>query len=90
MDFQLGNCGHPSAYVLDHAGNVKVCLESTALPLAVLADVDFPTRGPFVLEPGDVLILIPDGTLQAMDTRGEYFGAKRVLEVVQSNRHLAA
>ena len=88
--FVYASAGHPSAYLLDHSGNVKVCLESTALPLAVLADVDFPARGPYVLEPGDVLVLITDGIIEAMATRGEQFGVERVLEVVRSNRHLAA
>jgi serine phosphatase RsbU (regulator of sigma subunit) len=32
------NAGHPSAYVFDQAGRIKTELESTGLPLGVLAD----------------------------------------------------
>ncbi|MHC4177784.1 MAG: PAS domain S-box protein, partial [Planctomycetota bacterium] len=88
--FVYTSAGHPPAYLLDQSGDVKACLESTALPLAILADGDFPTGGPFVLEPGDVLLLITDGIIEAMSARGEYFGTERMLEVIRSRRHLAA
>lgn len=88
--FVYTSAGHPPAYLLDESGDVKACLQSTALPLAVLADTDFPTGGPYVLEPGDVLLLVTDGILEAMSARGEYFGTERMLEAVRSKRHLAA
>jgi sigma-B regulation protein RsbU (phosphoserine phosphatase) len=55
-----------------------------------LADIDFPTQGPYSLERGDLLLLITDGIIEAMSERGEYFGRERMLELVRSHRHLAA
>jgi sigma-B regulation protein RsbU (phosphoserine phosphatase) len=84
------SAGHPAAYLLDQRGDVKACLESTALPLAVAAGSDFPREGPFVFDPGDVLVLITDGVTEAMSPSGHYYGTQRMLEIVRAKRHLPA
>jgi len=88
--FVYASAGHPPAYLLNKFGDVKACLESTAPLLGVLGESDFPTGGPYVLDPGDVLLLVTDGIIEAMTAEGEYFGTARMLEVVRSKRHLAA
>jgi sigma-B regulation protein RsbU (phosphoserine phosphatase) len=88
--FAYASAGHPTAYLLDAAGEVKACLESTGPPLAVLGQVDFPIGGRFTLQPGDVLLLVTDGVVEARSTDGEPFGTQRMLEVVRRRRHSAA
>jgi serine phosphatase RsbU (regulator of sigma subunit) len=88
--FVYASAGHPPAYLLDKSGDVKACLQSTAPPLAVVGDIEFPTETYCILEPGDMLLLTTDGIGEAMSARGEYFGTDRMLEFLRSHRSLAA
>ncbi len=81
------SAGHPSGYVLRQDGDIKTVLPSTALPLAVLPNVDFPVQGPLPLESGDVVLLITDGVPEARAASGEFFGTERMLTVVRENLH---
>lgn len=81
------NAGHPSAYVLDGSGELRHCLESTSLPLGVLPDSPFVTGEAVSLCPGDLVLLLTDGVLEAASPDREEFGPLRTLEVVRANRH---
>jgi len=85
-----GNAGHPSGYVLDFSGAVKAQLDSASLPLGVVAEAEFPTRGPIQLAPGDIVVLLTDGVLEAASATREMFGAERVLDVIRGNRTRSA
>jgi PAS domain S-box-containing protein len=85
--FLYCNAGHPTGYVLDAAGNVKSSLESTAAPLGLLTQEQFVSAGPVLLEPGDLLLLITDGVLEAISPEEEPFGIERMLQVVRKHRH---
>jgi sigma-B regulation protein RsbU (phosphoserine phosphatase) len=55
------------------------------MPLAVLPDGDFPaTRAP-LLEPGELLLLLTDGIVEAHGAEGNLFGIDRVFEVVRAH-----
>jgi PAS domain S-box-containing protein len=76
------NAGHPPGYLLDAHGRVKAILESTSLPLAIMADETFEVCGPLPLEQGDRILLFTDGVFEARSPAGEAFGIKRVLQLV--------
>jgi PAS domain S-box-containing protein len=80
------NAGHPSGYVLDESGNVKSELASTASLLGVLPDAEFIPKHYGVLEPGDLLLLLTDGILEAYSSDGIQFGVDRALGVVRDHR----
>ena len=77
---------HPPGLVLDPAGNVRAELTSNALPLGIMNYVDFPVPDPIVLNPGELLVLVTDGILEAESPEGELFGDERLLEVVRAVR----
>jgi PAS domain S-box-containing protein len=81
------NAGHPTGYVLDSPGAIKALLESEAMPLGVMPGTKFPVGEPITLDPGDLVVLLTDGILEAMAPDGEFFGSQRVLDVVRENRH---
>lgn len=81
------SAGHTAGFWLDAAGQVKQRLESTALPLGIAADTTFPASVPLQLQPGDVVVLLTDGVLDATAPDGTQFGSDRVLAVV---RHFLA
>jgi PAS domain S-box-containing protein len=88
--FSYSSAGHPTGYVLDDSGKIKAALESTAIPLALVPDIVFPVVGPIVLEPGDIILLLTDGILEAHSPEEDFFGAERALEVVRANRNQTA
>jgi serine phosphatase RsbU (regulator of sigma subunit) len=80
------SAGHPTGYVLDAAGAVKTLLESTGYPLGIDPEGQF-TGGPAVrLEPGDLVLLLTDGIVEARSAADASFGLERALEVVRAHR----
>lgn len=84
------SAGHPPGYVLDASGRVKARLESTAYPLGVLASAEFPSGSRIALQPGDVVLLLTDGILEARSPDDVLFGLERTLEIVRANRDRTA
>jgi PAS domain S-box-containing protein len=84
------NAGHPAGYVLDASGEVKHRLESSAPPMAIMSDVSFTPSEPISLEPGDTVLMITDGVLEACSPDDTQFGSERLLRIVHENGDLAA
>jgi sigma-B regulation protein RsbU (phosphoserine phosphatase) len=84
------NAGHPSGYVFDGAGTLKMQFDSTAMPLAILPDVDFSAPSPIPLEPGDLVFFFTDGLVEAHCTRGPMFGTETALQAIRDNRDKTA
>jgi len=83
--FAYASAGHPACYVLDAAGDVKAELPSTAVPLAIMPDAQFPPGRAVDLEPGDVVFLLTDGVIEAESPAGNLFGIQGALDVVRRN-----
>ena len=60
------NAGHPPGYVLGHDGSVRAVLGSTGLPLGISDEADFPEAEAVALEPGDHVLLLTDGIIEAV------------------------
>jgi sigma-B regulation protein RsbU (phosphoserine phosphatase) len=78
------SAGHPAGYVMDSRGVVKALLERTAYPLGVSRDADFPSVGLLTLEPGDLVLLVTDGVLEAHAPDNQPFGPERALQIVRT------
>jgi serine phosphatase RsbU (regulator of sigma subunit) len=81
------SAGHTAGFWLDAAGRLKQRLESTALPLGIAAETSFPASPCIQLLPGDVVVLLTDGVLDATAPDGTQFGGDRALAIV---RHFLA
>jgi sigma-B regulation protein RsbU (phosphoserine phosphatase) len=80
------NAGHCFGYVLDRQGQTKAILQSTGLPLGIVATGEYPI-GPVVrLESGDLIFLFTDGIVEATSPDGERFGWQRTLDILQSHQ----
>jgi serine phosphatase RsbU (regulator of sigma subunit) len=84
--FQYVSAGHTTGYLLDRSGAVKTHLESTGMPLGVLSDWEFEAAPTLQLEPGDLLLLLTDGVVEAHDADEQLFGPQRMLDVVRGCR----
>ena len=83
--FTYASAGHPTGYVFDSSGNVRARLESTSRPLAVLPDTVFLVSEPVLLRPGDAVVLITDGVLEATSPEKKMFGLERFLKTVPAH-----
>jgi serine phosphatase RsbU (regulator of sigma subunit) len=79
------SAGHTTGYVLDAAGAGKRLLTSTGMPLGVIPDADFEPAPSVALAPGDVLVFLTDGVVEAQAAAGPPFGANGALAVVRAH-----
>ena len=85
--FRYVAAGH-QGFVLDAAGRVTH-LKAASFPLGMVESEKYPCSGPVLLNSGDVFLLFTDGVDETFDPSGKImFGIPRVLELVQSQRHL--
>jgi PAS domain S-box-containing protein len=84
------NAGHPTTYVFDAAGAIKNELRSTGLPLGILVDRPYAVGRGITIEPGDVVLSITDGFLEAQNAGGVEFGRERLCEVMRTSVSLPA
>lgn len=76
----VANAGHPAAVVRRRAGGVE-SRESTAYLLGAIAHTEFEvTEEVTHLLPGESLIIVTDGVIEARDRRGRCFGEARLRE----------
>jgi sigma-B regulation protein RsbU (phosphoserine phosphatase) len=90
MYLDYASAGHPEAYILDASGNEKAALRSTAIPLGITTDQDFPAGPRHTLESGDLILMFTDGVTEATSPDGVQFGAERALDVLRAHRTLPA
>ena len=84
------NAGHPTAYVFDAAGAIKTELRSTGLPLGILAARPYTVGHGVSIDPGDVVLMITDGFLEAQNAGDVEFGRDRLLQVMRTSVSLPA
>jgi PAS domain S-box-containing protein len=80
------NAGHPPGYILDPLGDVRAELSSSTMPLGIEESCDFPVGEPVVLRPGEIVVLVTDGILEAQSPEGTLFGSERLLDVIRTTR----
>lgn len=81
--FVYTSAGHPGGCILDSSGTAKAFLKSTAPPLGIVPDGDFPIAPGITLQPGDVVLLLTDGVVEARAPDGIPFGLQRAIDVVR-------
>lgn len=77
------NTGHPTGYVCSASGAVRGYLHSSTTPLGVFRDPPVPPTAELELGPGDAVVVVTDGILEAQAPDGATFGAQRVLRAVR-------
>ena len=74
---ELANAGQLPPYL----NGTEMQIEG-ALPLGILPGMDFPVTS-FCLEPGDSLLMMSDGVVEAQNERGELFGFERIEQMLR-------
>lgn len=84
------NAGHNPPYMFSTQKNKTLdWLRSTGMALGVMEDATWGQKM-VKFSPGDVLLLYTDGVTDAQDALGNYYGEKRLQEVVRSKRDSSA
>ena len=76
---ELANAGQLPPYL-----NGGEMLIEGALPLGMLPGMDFPVTA-FQLEPGDSLMIMSDGVVEAQNAYGELFGFERIEQMLRNH-----
>jgi sigma-B regulation protein RsbU (phosphoserine phosphatase) len=84
------NAGHPSGYIFDAAGEIRVTLKRTSLPQGIRPDTVYAATGQISLASGDIVVLITDGFEEAISTDDRMFGIDRVFSVIREHRDRSA
>lgn len=90
MCLNYASAGHPDGFILSSKGEVKTVLRSTAIPLGVTAEGEFPAGPQIQLESGDLIFLCTDGVTEAHAPDGKPFGKNRALDVIRKYRSRSA
>ncbi len=88
--FWYASAGHPPAYHFGADGGLKVKLKRTGIPLGLSPEASYNASGQYSMAPGDLLILLTDGVLEAVSAEDDFFGEQRFFNVVQENAHRPA
>ncbi len=86
--FTYAAAGH-QAYLIDADGMTQA-IESNSMPLGVEESEVFQLSPTIAIRPGDMLLLLTDGVVEAEDKSGKRFGMRRTLRVLNDNRHKPA
>jgi anti-sigma regulatory factor (Ser/Thr protein kinase) len=87
---EVWNGGLPDAYLLHGDGRAHTALVSTHVPLGVLTARNFDDNTQvYPFGAGDRVFLLSDGVVDSTDQSGELFGARRLQNVLVSNRNPA-
>jgi sigma-B regulation protein RsbU (phosphoserine phosphatase) len=78
------NAGHPDGYLLDSQRSMKHRLCSSAPPLGIMEDVDY-SLSSTVCQPGDRILIVSDGILEARSSRNVMLGEEGMLGIVRDH-----
>lgn len=84
------NAGHPDGFIISRDGEIQKRISSQAMPLGIYSKSEYVSSDQTILHPGDLVVILTDGFLEAENKNGEDFGESNVLKVIQENRDLTA
>ena len=83
MTAHVATAGHPPIFLIQKSDGAIIEIRTPNLALAVQASTQY-TEQAVHLNHGDVLILYTDGITEAMNDKGEQFGADRLKELISN------
>jgi PAS domain S-box-containing protein len=84
------SAGHPAGYILDAAGNLRIKLCRTGVPLGIRPDTLYESSADISLAAGDLILLLTDGIEETFAPDNSLFGCERALEVVRAHQSQSA
>ena len=85
---QCANAGHEYPVLMRAVGDYEYFHDEHGFVLAGMEDMDFP-QYEIVMKPGDRLFVYTDGVPEAINEQKEQYGAKRLLEVLNTTKTIS-
>lgn len=82
---EYSSAGHGAPVIYQAADGSFAELASTAPPLGIMKDLEFPMGPAHQLKKGDVMVMTTDGIEEAMNPASEEFGRDRLSKVLATN-----
>lgn len=82
------SAGHAPVFL--YKNGVIEELESSGIPLGIIADTDYQTTSTLHFSPGDMLFIGTDGIWESRNPAGEMFGTKKVCHLLEEHADLDA
>lgn len=90
-EIDLLSAGHGPIVMLHRKSGKTETMESSGMPLGVMDEADFEQPGSVTLQPGDVLMLVTDGFVEAIDPEsGKQYGTERLERFIAEHQGDAA
>jgi len=92
MDLKNGcltycNAGHNPPFLVGPGGKIKKLGNVHGIPLGIFEHATY-TSGSILFSPGDAILLYTDGVTEAINSSGNFYGEKPMLEIVRHNSDL--
>jgi PAS domain S-box-containing protein len=80
---EYASAAHPYGYLFDQKAELKFRFEKTGLPLGMFENAAYPAGNGISLDPGDTLVLVTDGIIEAMSPEEREFGLEGISAAVR-------
>jgi sigma-B regulation protein RsbU (phosphoserine phosphatase) len=87
---EYASAGHETGYLLRPSGDIGAVLDSTAPPLGLFPDLEFPLGAAVPLDYGDIIVLLTDGITESADRDDEVFAAEGALDLIRNQQQSTA
>lgn len=84
--FVYGNAGHIPGYHLSPSGEILTKMTNESVPLGIFKDTRYTSCRPTPFAPGDILVFITDGIMEATSPDNTQYGLSRALEIVHEHQ----
>ena len=84
---RIANAGQEQPLLL-HAGRCEK-LRLAGFPLGMFEETTYEEQT-FILDPGDIILFHSDGIADTQGSSGEFYGARRIAELIQARKNLTA
>lgn len=86
----LLSAGHGPILLLSRSAGKTSVLGTHGIPLGLMGDAEFDQPGTMMLQPGDALLLVTDGFMEAANAAGEQFGIPRLERFLHEHHGMPA
>jgi len=83
------NAGHNPPIVFRSRDGAVEKLAPTGIALGALENAEYKSQN-INIEKSDIVVMFTDGVTEAINSRQEMFGEKRLIEIIEKNSHLSA
>jgi PAS domain S-box-containing protein len=83
------NAGHNPPFMFRSRDGTVEKLLPTGIVLGAVENMEYKARS-VKIEKDDIVVMFTDGVTESINSRGEMFGEKRLIENIQKNAHLSA